>query len=74
MYKELIFNYECIRFNYISYIPIDKYLYNIYSLYKYLLLLHYNNKSYEYCKNLGFKKINCMKNYKNILYCSLGAL
>jgi len=75
IYKKIyVKNNTNIVFSYISYIPIDKYLYNIYSLYKYLLLLHYDNKSYEYCKNLGFKKINCMKNYKSILYCSLGAL
>jgi len=70
MYKELILNYECIRFSYISYIPIDKFLYNIYSLYKYLLLLCYNNKTYPYRHTnlISKKKFNCMRNYKNILY------
>ena len=52
---------------------LNKYLLNTYILYKYLLTLKFLYKSYHHDNThiiLGIKKINCMRNYKNILYCS----
>jgi hypothetical protein len=52
---------------------LNKYLLNTYILYKYLLTLKFLYKSYHHDNThiiLGIKKSNCMRNYKNILYCS----
>jgi len=80
IHKELQINYDNMIYSYKSNIPIMKYLYNIYSLYKYLLLLKYYSKHYEFHLDLDLdynintnkisrkKFLNCMRLYKNILY------
>jgi hypothetical protein len=70
IHKQILIRNNMLYFTYFSYIPIDKFLYNIYSLYKYLLLLCYNNKTYPNTYNIliSKKKFNCMRNYKMCCY------
>jgi len=65
-------NTICIR-EYLSKYYIGHYLYNIYSIYKYLFSLYPVGKIYTFnCNYIQIKKFNCMRYYKNIIYIAGG--